>query len=205
MIRLRSPWWILPIVPVLLAGFWLVRSSRASTESPKYEIVRKEGRFEIRDYPTLTVATTGMEATEENGSFGRLFRFITGKNEKAEKISMTTPVLIDSRVGQRTMSFIMPHATTQGGVPKPSGGDVTLREVPAARYAVLRFSGGRNRPNEESAVKKLRSWMKAAGLIAADEPLFGYYDPPWTPVFLRRNEALIRIAPSSKPAANHES
>jgi hypothetical protein len=25
------------------------------------------------------------------------------------------------------------------------------------------------------------------------EMLYGYFDPPWTPAFLRRNEAMLRI------------
>ena len=29
------------------------------------------------------------------------------------------------------------------------------------------------------------------------KPIFAYYDPPWIPVFLRRNEVLIKINVSS--------
>ncbi len=47
---------------VVFAAFWLVSTSRAATETPDYKVIRTDGKFEIRDYPALTVATTPMEA-----------------------------------------------------------------------------------------------------------------------------------------------
>ena len=35
--------------------------------------------------------------------------------------------------------------------------------------------------------------METQRLKGKGVPLLAYYDPPWTPVFLRRNEVLIRI------------
>ncbi len=177
-----------------LAIFWLISTSRAATETSEYEVVRKQGAVEIRDYPALTVVSTPMGARGMDQSFGNLFRFITGGNEQSEKIAMTTPVLIDSIRDKRTMSFIMPKKTVEKGVPKPTGEKVTLGTVEAARYAVLRFSGGRNTRNESKAIKKLRVWLDDQKLSVRGDPVFAYYDPPWTPVFMRRNEVMIRLA-----------
>ncbi len=176
-----------------LAAFWLVSTSRAATETPDYKVVRTDGKFEIRDYPALTVATTSMEGEAMNGGFGKLFRFITGSNEGSEKIAMTAPVLIDTTKDRKTMSFIMPKKAVEKGVPNPAGGNVTLGKVAAARYAVLRFRGGRNTENEQAAIKKLSAWLLAQKIAGKGDPLFAYYDPPWTPLFLRRNEVMIRI------------
>ena len=151
------------VVLLVAAGiFWLINSSRAATETPSYKVVRSDGKFEIRDYPPLTVAATSMEGADMDGSFMRLFRFITGRNEKAQKIAMTSPVLIDSAPARRTMSFIMPDATTQSGVPQPSAGNVALRKLEAARFATFRFSGGRNARNEAKAVAQLQAWLDGA-------------------------------------------
>ena len=109
------------VLIVAAAGFWLVSNSRAATETPEYKVVRTDGKFEIRDYPALMLAGTSMEGAEMNGSFRRLFGFISGKNEGAEKIEMTAPVLIGTAAEKRTMSFIMPKKTVEKGVPKPSG------------------------------------------------------------------------------------
>lgn len=180
-------------VPLALAGYWLISTSRAATETPDYKVIRKDGDVEIRAYPALTVATAPMSGGDMDGSFRKLFRFITGTNESAEKIAMTTPVLIDSAKDKKTMSFIMPKSAVEKGVPKPAGESVVLGKVDASRFAVLRFGGGRAAENERAAIEKLTAWLEAQKISGKGEPMFAYYDPPWTPVFMRRNEVMIRI------------
>ncbi len=182
-------------VLLLIAGaaFWLVSTSRAATETPEYRVVRADGAFEIRDYPALTIATAPMDGEGMDSSFGKLFRFITGTNESAEKIAMTAPVLIDTANERKTMSFIMPKQTVEKGVPKPSGESVKLGSLPAMRYSVLRFQGGRSAANEQAAIEKLKARLVTEKLKGNSPPVFAYYDPPWTPTFLRRNEVMIRI------------
>jgi len=191
--RLRLP---LCIVIALSAGaaiFWLVSTSRAATETPEYKVIRTDGKFEIRDYPAMTVASTPMESGEMNRGFGQLFKFITGANETKEKIEMTSPVLIETVNAQPSMNFIMPRAALEKGVPKPAGGGVSLRKIEAARFAVLRFDGARNAKNEADAAGKLREWLGGQKIAAEEAPIFAYYDPPWTPIPLRRNEVMLRI------------
>lgn len=185
------------LIPVALAVFWFASNSRAATETPEYKVVHTEEKFEIRDYPALSLATTPMAADGMNGGFGNLFRFITGTNESKEKIEMTSPVLISNTTEKKTMSFIMPQATVTKGVPKPAGDTVSLTSLPAARFAVLRFPGGRNAENEKNAIEALRTWITAQKLTTEGEPLFAYYDPPWTPIPLRRNEILIPVKKDS--------
>lgn len=191
----RHPFLTATILLVVLsgAGFWLVNNSRVSIETPEYKVIRTDGKFEIRDYPALALVSTSMEDGNMDGSFMRLFRFITGKNENAEKIEMTAPVLIDSTTEKQTMSFIMPKKTVEKGVPKPSGEQVGLGKIEAARFAVFRFDGGRSAENEKNATEKLNEWVAARKLTPKGLPMFAYYDPPWTPVFMRRNEVMIRI------------
>jgi len=191
--RSRSMFILAIVLPVGLAIFWLVSTSRAAIETPDYILIRKDGKCEIRDYPALTVATTPMEGADMDGGFRQLFRFITGRNEGAEKIAMTSPVLIETAQGRKTMSFIMPKKTVEKGVPKPAGESVSLETVAAARYAVLRFSGGRSAKHEANAIGKINAWLAAQKIVGKSDPIFAYYDPPWTPTFFRRNEVMIRI------------
>lgn len=191
--RYRLPVLLVIVLPVCLAIFWLVSTSRAATETPAYKVIRTDEKFEIRDYPAMTVATTPMEGAEMNGGFGQLFRFITGKNEGSVKIEMTSPVLIDTAKDKKTMSFIMPKKAVENGLPKPAGDNVKLGKVAAARFAVLRFGGGRTAENEKAAIEKLTIWLEGQKLAGKGDPIFAYYDPPWTPVFMRRNEVMIRI------------
>ncbi len=188
------------LVPAIIAGFWLVSNSRAATETPKYEVVKKDEKFEVRDYPELVVATAPMKENMDQ-SFRQLFKFITGANEGSQKIEMTTPVIIETEKEQRTMSFIVPAATVAKGVPKPSGETVTLGKIEAARLVALRFPGRRSAETETKALEKLRAWMKEQKLEPKGDAMFAYYDPPWTPTFMRRNEVMLRIEKPKAEAA----
>lgn len=181
---------ILAVVGFALAG---CRATRAGYESAPYKVIRSDGKFQVRDYPALTVVETPMaSASGSDGSFMRLFRFITGANEGKQKIAMTTPVFMSGSSTNLTMAFVMPMRLKTAGVPKPADGSVTVRELAAGRFAVLRYSGGRNVQKEAESLARLKAWMETERLSVLSPPLFGYFDPPWTPAFLRRNEVILR-------------
>ena len=52
-------------------------------------------------------------------------------------------------------------------------------------------AGGATQEKEADVERRLRSWMEAERLPAKPPPVFGYFDPPWTPAFLRRNEVML--------------
>jgi hypothetical protein len=187
---------ILAVVTALLVVRY--RATRSGYESAAYQAVRSSGRFELRDYPALMVVETPMTRTgkDADGSFMRLFRFITGGNEAKQKIAMTTPVFMSGSDTNRTMAFVLPAKLKAGTVPKPTDGALTVRELPAGRFAVLCFRGGRSAENEAAALQRLKDWMAADGLGVLSPPVYGYFDPPWTPGFLRRNEAMLLTDPA---------
>jgi DNA gyrase inhibitor GyrI len=164
----------------------------ASYESPNYRVISADGAFEIRDYPSLTVVTAPMPHRGQDGAFMKLFRFIAGKNDRSEKIAMTTPVLM-SGTESGTMSFVVPKAVAEHGVPAPSNPELSVSTKPASRFAVYRFSGSAKPAAAEAAAKKLLGWAAAKDLATQGSPIFAYYDPPWTLWFMRRNEVLVRL------------
>lgn len=172
---------------------------RAGYESAGFRVVRVDGKFQLRDYSALVVAETPMTGGDD-GSFMRLFRFISGKNQSREKIAMTTPVFISGSGTNATMSFVMPAKFKAGEVPNPENPQVRVHEVSPGCFAVLRFSGGRHSNNQAKALASLQTWMKAQGLKELSQPIYGYFDPPWTPSFLRRNEVMIRTEPEPEPS-----
>ena len=184
---------------MLLIGAGLIfvgcQTTRAGYESAPYKVVRADGRFELRDYPALSVVETPMAASgnSDDGSFMRLFRFITGANEAKQKIAMTTPVFMSGSDSNATMAFVLPAKLDAATVPKPADGAVTVRELPGGRFAVLRFSGGRSTKREAETLARLQTWLAAQGLKTAATPVYGYFDPPWTPSLLRRNEVMLRV------------
>jgi hypothetical protein len=172
---------------------------RGGYESAPYQVVRVSGKFELRDYPALTVVETPMahRSSGSDGSFNRLFRFITGGNEAKQKIAMTTPVFMSGEETNAKMAFVMPAKMKTGEVPKPSDASLAVRELAAGRFVVLRYSGGRSAKNETESLERLRAWMKTKGLEQMSPPVYGYFDPPWTPAFLRRNEVMVRTQPGA--------
>jgi hypothetical protein len=108
-------------------------------------------------------------------------RLVLGKyaNDKVRK------KLATAAKDKKTMSFIMPQKAVEKGVPKPAGDSVTLGKVDAARFAVMRFGGDRTAENEKTGIEKLKTWLSAQKIPEKGEPIFAYYDPSWTPLFLR--------------------
>lgn len=194
-------------VLIVIGVFVLNKTTRAGYESAEYKVVESDGHFEVREYPDLMLVatTTKIDAQGRDGSFMKLFRYISGANESEQKISMTTPVFmqndkVDSEV---QMGFVMPQEVAVEGVPTPTGADVNIRKRAGGRFAVLRFSGRLNAKLAKESETKLRSWMETKGLEADDSPTdsealsssveSASYDPPFTPGPLRRNEVLIRL------------
>lgn len=154
----------------------------------------KDGRFELRDYPALPVARTAMNGGTGDDSFEQLFRFIAGGNARDEKIAMTTPVFIDGPIGAQTsMSFGVPAETQRRGVPAPKASAIEISERPPCQIAALRFSGSTRESAEREAIEELRAWMKSRNLEAEGDPIIAYYDAPFIPGPLRRNEAMLRV------------
>ena len=185
------------VVIAFLAGWKL--TSRNAYESAAYSVIKSEGQIELREYPDLMMATTDMrtQAADDDGSFGRLFGYISGGNEQKKKIAMTTPVFMEggevNNNGQ--MGFVIPSEVAGGRIPQPTGQRVHLTKRPAGQFAVLRFSGRLSSDAVTLNLAKLEAWIEKQDLTTAGEPETAGYDPPWTPGPLRRNEILIRVQP----------
>jgi len=174
------------------------RTSRSAYATAPYKRERSSGKFELRDYPKLTLVETPMTDADGNSGFRRLFRYITGSNEGKQKIAMTTPVFMSGDENHAAMAFVMPAGLKPDQIPKPTDKSIAVREVPADRFAVLSFSGGRNPKHEAEALAQLKTWMAAEGLSVLSPPVFAYFDPPWTPSFMRRNEVMVRTKADSR-------
>lgn len=183
---MKKKLWIILGLPVVALIVTACASSRSSYETAPYKVVRTEGDFEIREYPELRIATT--ERGKDNDGFMRLFRYISGGNVAQEKIAMTTPVFM---VGDK-MAFVVPAKHT-ASPPAPTSAAVKVDTLKAQRVAVLRYSGTRSASGESKALAKLQAWMQQHKLQPHGQPFSAYYDPPWTPGFMRRNELLVPV------------
>lgn len=175
---------------------WRIASS-SGYESAAYEVVEADSPFEIRDYPELKTAATSMKDGQqgEDGSFMRLFGYISGANSREQKIAMTTPVFMQAggEESKGQMLFVLPEEVAAKEIPEPTGQQVTISRRPAGRYAVIRFNGRMNSKSVAEAETTLRQWIKSKELKGEQGYETAGYDPPWTPGRFRRNEVLIRL------------
>jgi hypothetical protein len=201
------------------SGFFLLLCAGLvmAIEEPNYALLQQSGDFELRVYEPMIVAETlvsGAMDKASNAGFRLIAGYIFGKNTSksgdAQKISMTTPVTMEpvtERIAmtspvnikaagnQWKVQFVMPSEYTMESLPTPDNPAVTLREVPQAHYAVVRFSGLVGEKKQESKTAELIDWMNEQGLDPVGPPALARYNPPWTLPFLRRNEIMIEYRP----------
>ncbi|MBU8822138.1 SOUL family heme-binding protein [Mycolicibacterium goodii] len=175
---------------------------RVGTEEPSYRAEPLAGGVELRRYgPRLaaeTTVTTGDRDAALHAGFRRLAGYIFGRNHGGgignQKIAMTAPVAQGGDAEQGwDVRFYLPSGMTMQTVPTPDDSRVRIVELPEQSVAVLRFSGDRGADAVARHTAKLREALRSSGLEERGEPTAWFYDPPWTPPFLRRNEIAIPV------------
>ena len=68
---------------------------------------------------------------------------------------MTTPVFMSGNTTDATMQFVMPAKMKQQDVPLPTDSAVSVKELQAGRFAVYRYSGGRDAKSEADSLERL--------------------------------------------------
>jgi DNA gyrase inhibitor GyrI len=183
---------------LLGAGAWIYAVS--TVEQPKYTAVVTDGAIELRDYPTLVMAEVtrqGDRGDAVRSGFSPLAAYIFAKNREGETVSMTAPVLQAAGPSDTAwvIRFVMPSKYTLETLPKAAGDDVRLIEVPAGRRAAIRFSGVATDTLIAMQEALLRAWLAARSITPIGPPTYAYYNDPFTPGPLRRNEVLFGVPP----------
>ncbi len=182
-----------------------------SIEKPTYQVLHKDGPYEIRHYdPTVTAQVTVKAKDARQAAsigFSPLGNYIFGNNTSRQKIAMTAPVAAQPQSekiamtapvsvtgdGAYTVSFTMPSKYTLASLPIPNDERLHFVEHPPQTFAAVRFSGPFQQPNFDKHIRKLRAWMQANNLRPQAEPVIAGYNAPITPNFLKHNEILIQL------------
>lgn len=171
--------------------------SMRSIETPNYTVMDASGPFEIRQYPAMVLASFNADGSRGDAvrkAFSPLANYIFAKERDDDKIAMTAPVTQLPGDQGWTVSFIMPAERTLADLPSPPG-DILLVELQPRTVAAHRFSGRWTDQRFEDAASDLRVWLRERGVMASETTEFAYYNDPFTPPFLRRNEVLIELQP----------
>jgi hypothetical protein len=149
-----------------------------AVEEPKYTIIESDGNCELREYDKLIVAEIVVAGPfEDAGSLGfrPLAQYIFGANTSRQSIAMTAPVQLEKKTekiamtapvtqfaqgdSQWAVSFTMPPGLTLDSLPIPKDPNVTLKEIPRRRLAVIKYSGGWSQDKFEGQLFQLRAWV----------------------------------------------
>lgn len=170
--------------------------STGKTETQLYKVIRVEKDFEIRFYPSTTMAviTSSAKTYKELGSSGftKLAGYIFGGNKDKKQIAMTSPVHMDIGDSVSSMSFVMPANYNKDNLPLPNNAEVTIKIAPDEYVAAIKFVGFAS----QEAIKKYTVMLENA-LKEKQISYYGHfrylgYNPPYQ-IFGRRNEIIVAL------------
>lgn len=182
-----------------------------AVEEPAYAVERAWAGVEIRAYQAYVVAEVVVPGPPDEASsaaFPILAGYIFGKNQGERKMAMTAPVTQTAEPMKMAMTapvtqsvadggyrvqFVLPRDITLANAPVPLDARVRLREVPASRVAVVRYSGFWSQANHDEHLAVLQTALREADQAWVGEAVLSRYNPPWTPWFLRRNEIWLNL------------
>ena len=180
-------------------------------EQPHYTVLQQLGQsVEIRQYePRLAIEAVVEDPDREKAAgeaFGLLFHYITGANQRdqkiamtapvqtrADRIAMTVPVQTSGGDGEVSMRFFLPRDVASAGAPAPTDPRLHLVKVPAETIAAVRYSGVATQVSRDHyaaillGVLATSSWTPEGAIFQFN------YDPPFAIPFLRRNEVAVVV------------
>jgi hypothetical protein len=189
------------IIPSSLAVLFIIfqayttMSTNKSEEQP-YKVIKAEKDFEIRFYPSVTMATitSSAKSYKELGSSGfrKLAGYIFGGNDAKKQIAMTSPVHMDINDSISSMSFVMPSAYNADNLPKPNDATVSINKTADEYVAAIKFSGFASDEDIKNQTERLKNALKAASITYYGNFRYLGYNPPYQMVG-RRNEVIINV------------
>ena len=113
---------------------------------------------------------------------------------QSQKISMTAPVSQQQNAdGSWDVAFFMPNKFTKETLPDPNDERIKIIELSQDRLATIRFSGVYSTSNFQKHDQKLLNYLKANNLTFEPDPVYAYYNSPFTPWFMRRTEIMYQL------------
>ncbi|GGB58421.1 hypothetical protein GCM10011316_33110 [Roseibium aquae] len=182
-------------------------------DQPSYTVLSAQEDIEIRRYDDMAaveVSVRGSRSAATREAFGILFAYISGANTaggdiamtapvrqeaSSEKISMTAPVIQTPGQGDVwRVAFYLPRTYSAATAPRPTDPRVQLITVEGKKVAAIQFSGRWTDRNFRRHQSRLEEYIDQQGLTATGQPVFAYFNAPFTLPPFRRNEVQIPLA-----------
>ena len=186
---------LLVIAAVFLVFQLVVSMTTSDIETPKYKVLKKYPRFELRQYESMMLATTnlGIASYDDKASegFRTIASYIFGKNKSNEKIAMTAPVIYHAD-SISTLSFVVPRSKTEESMPVPIDSNLTFVVQAPKLLAVLDFGGFINNEKLAARMAELKKAVLKEGFQIKGQGYYFGYNPPWQ-LIGRKNEVAFEL------------
>ena len=166
------------------------------TETPHYQEFKKQGKISWRHYPPLNIVKVKVQGPQQEAlqkGFVAVAAYIFGENATHTKIAMTKPVLQMGQAQNWQVAFILPQKYALSDLPLPVKANLELLTLMEGDYLVQRFSGRIRESRLQSQMLQLMTFAQVHDCQVQGEPIFAFYNPPWTLPFMRRNEVWLKL------------
>jgi effector-binding domain-containing protein len=195
---------------LILLNLILNQEFAMAVEEPRFKVELKKEAYEVRLYEPVLVAETRVNTDFEqagNSAFRILADYIFGNNlskskiamtapvsqSSSEKIAMTAPVNLSKDKDSYLVQFTMPEKYTLDTLPKPIDERVSIRQIPARKVAVFRYSGSWSESRYNEKLQIFTKELEKDNMKTKGEPVFARFNSPFSLWFLRRNEIWIDL------------
>ncbi|KOY84463.1 SOUL heme-binding protein [bacterium 336/3] len=183
------------VVLIIISQIYILMSTQKSETQP-YKVIREEEKFEIRHYPSATMAmiTSNTKSYKElgNSGFRKLAGYIFGGNKDSKQISMTSPVHMEINDSVSSMSFVMPSNYHKDNLPLPNDTEVIIKTSPEEYVAAIRFGGFASEEDIQKHKIILERSLKENKLSYYGSFRYLGYNPPYQ-LLGRRNEIIVSL------------
>ena len=167
-------------------------------ETPDYNLLDSEGKFELREYDSFIVAKTTVHNDYKEATvagFRKIANYIFGGNQRKLSIAMTAPVIanVPNEKGSYDIIFVMPKKHTLSSLPIPNNNQVKLETHSLGKTAVVKFGGWATKSRAEYYKKQLEEFLKKNEYSWEGDILVAQYNSPYALPPFRKNEILVKI------------
>jgi hypothetical protein len=213
----KNMFWIVAGLALFIGVLTTVPDVTAKYEEPAYTVLNKAGKIEMREYSEKLIAKVHVSGTRQEAAingFRAIADYIFGNNNAQDKIAMTVPVIQEHLPQSETfsnpqisdeaelayenseweISFVMPSRYTLDTIPKPMNDQVKLEQLTDTKMVTFQFSGTNSAANLTKHKEQLDAYIAENNIAIIGKELYAFYNAPWTPPFMRRNEVMYRVS-----------
>jgi effector-binding domain-containing protein len=156
-------------------------------EQLKYDVLKKEGPIETRKYAPFVMMKAG---DPSYSGFQVLFNYISGNNNKNQKINMTVPVFTDIKE-TGFIAFTMPEDVVKEGYPEALDSRIQIEKQEEKHYLSFSFVGSIKKVDE--MIQTLIDYAKLNNIQTVGDPVLLRYQGPFVPPIFRKHDVMLEI------------